>query len=565
MNRQTFLDSFGHVADAPGGIGKLRRLILDLAVRGALVEQDRADEPSTRMIERIAEERARLVEAKEIRAPKPLGEVPEKDKPYGLPDGWSWVWLSDVLLKLTDGTHHSPPNGPSGEYPYVSARNVKDGYMLLDELTFVSAEHHEEIWARCDPRPGDVLFVKDGATTGNAALVELHEPFSMLSSVAQLRPGPGLNDRYLLIAMRSPTVRSELRGGMKGSAITRTTLTKLGRVVLPIPPSTEQLRIVERVEELMALCDELQEQQVVRAEARTTLTAATLHRVVASDAADDLHMAVSSFAERIDLHLAPGDGDVVALDDFRKTILELAFRGRLSSPGPADRPAQMCIEEAMGSRERWTEPSAPAKYSRKDSGFPLGESRLPTTWAYSRLGEVLQLVNGRAYKKSEWRKAGTPVIRIQNLNGGDDYYFSDLALKPHNYCDAGDLLFAWSASFGPYLWSGERAIFHYHIWKVVTSPAISKQYAYYLLDAMTAAVKSASHGLAMLHMTKETMEGLVCPIPPIEEQHRIVERVDQLMALCDELEQQFLAAKSMRGDLAASVVAQVPGVPVDAA
>lgn len=557
MKREVFLQSFGHIADAPGGVDKLRTLVLSLAVRGALSSHDPA-EAGSKVVERIAEqERAGVAGAAgAIRGAEP---VAADEMPYSLPTGWAWAHLRDVLLKLTDGTHHSPQNGPIGDHPYISAKNVKDGYMLLDDLTFVSSADHEGIWARCDPRPGDVLFVKDGATTGNAALVELDVPFSMLSSVAQLRPAPGLNARYLLIAMRSPGIRRALRSGMAGSAITRTTLAKLGKVLLPIPPSAEQARVVNQVDALMALCDDLEGQQALRTEARTALAASLLSQLAEAESGDALNASVRLLAENLGLVLSAGDGDLDILNLCRQTILHLAVRGRLVSQDPCDEPASAAIARAKRNRPDWIEPTAPSKYSHKLAGYPLGEVPLPASWEYACLGEVLQLVNGRAYKRSEWKSAGTPVIRIQNLNGGQDYYFSDLELRAHNYCDSGDLLFAWSASFGPYIWAGGRAIFHYHIWKIATSPAITKMYAYYLLQAMTAAVKSASHGLAMLHMTKETMEGLLCPIPPVREQHRIVERVTELLALCDELEAQLVAARDLRGAVAASVVAHAAG------
>lgn len=250
-------------------------------------------------------------------------------------------------------------------------------------------------------------------------------------------------------------------------------------------------------------------------------------------------------------HIADAPGGI---DKIRALVLDLAVRGRLVEQDEKEKSAAIAIASAADNRSAWVEPTAPAKYSRKDSGYPLGSGTLPTNWVHCRLGEILQLVNGRAYKKAEWKTHGTPVIRIQNLSGGDEYYFSDLSLKPHNYCDTGDLLFAWSASFGPYIWTGGRAIFHYHIWKVRTSPALDRQFAFRLLAALTSSVRAASHGLAMLHMTKEAMEGLVCPIPPIAEQRRIVDCVDDLMLLCDELAAQQEARTAARTALTAATL-----------
>lgn len=153
------------------------------------------------------------------------------------------------------------------------------------------------------------------------------------------------------------------------------------------------------------------------------------------------------------------------------------------------------------------------------------------TWKRYRLGEILTIINGRAYRKHEERDSGTPVIRIQNLNGGDKWFYSDLKLPENKYCEKGDLLFAWSATFGPYIWWGEKAIYHYHIWKVECGPLLDQKFAYYLLQHITEKVKAAGRGISMLHMTKSGMEAWEVDIPPIDEQKRIAAILDQADAL----------------------------------
>lgn len=98
------------------------------------------------------------------------------------------------------------------------------------------------------------------------------------------------------------------------------------------------------------------------------------------------------------------------------------------------------------------------------------------SWPTAQLGECATLVNGRAYKQEGLLDSGTPVLRIQNLNRGDRWYYSDLSLPENKYCIKGDLLFAWSASFGPYIWNGSRSIYHYHIWKVIPGMHIDKKF-----------------------------------------------------------------------------------------
>lgn len=148
-------------------------------------------------------------------------------------------------------------------------------------------------------------------------------------------------------------------------------------------------------------------------------------------------------------------------------------------------------------------------------------------WRRARLGDLLRLINGRAYNKYEERESGTPVLRIQNLNGGNRWFYSELSLPSDKYCESGDLLYAWSATFGPYIWRGERAIFHYHIWKVECGPELEKRFAYYLLQHITERVKAAGRGISMLHMTKGGMEDWEVEIPPLDEQRRIAAILDQ--------------------------------------
>jgi type I restriction enzyme S subunit len=148
-------------------------------------------------------------------------------------------------------------------------------------------------------------------------------------------------------------------------------------------------------------------------------------------------------------------------------------------------------------------------------------------WRSVKLGDILMLINGRAYKKDEERDSGTPVLRIQNLNGGDRWFYSDLSLPENKYCEKGDLLFAWSATFGPYIWWGEKVIYHYHIWKIECGPELDKKFAYYLLQHITERVKAAGRGISMIHMTKGGMEDWDVSIPPLDEQKRIAAILDQ--------------------------------------
>jgi type I restriction enzyme S subunit len=167
--------------------------------------------------------------------------------------GWARCRLIDACLLITDGTHHSPPNGPTGAFKYVTAKNIKSNGLDLSEITFVDAVTHREIFKRAPASKGDVLYIKDGATTGVAAVNTLDEQFSLLSSVALLKTRPELlGDVYLARWLNSPVARGEMLGQMSGSAIRRLTLGKIGEAEIELPPRAEQRRIVAKIDALSA-------------------------------------------------------------------------------------------------------------------------------------------------------------------------------------------------------------------------------------------------------------------------------------------------------------------------
>lgn len=144
-------------------------------------------------------------------------------------------------------------------------------------------------------------------------------------------------------------------------------------------------------------------------------------------------------------------------------------------------------------------------------------------WEETILKNISTFYNGRAYKQAELLSSGKyQVLRVGNFFTNDSWYYSDLELDENKYCDNGDLLYAWSASFGPRIWKGEKVIYHYHIWKVENHDDITKKYLYILLDNETAKIKAQSaNGFALLHITKGTIENWKVNIPSKQEQEKI--------------------------------------------
>ena len=171
----------------------------------------------------------------------------------------------------------------------------------------------------------------------------------------------------------------------------------------------------------------------------------------------------------------------------------------------------------------------------KDSGIDwIGE--IPHGWRAEKLKFHMILINGRAYKQEELLDSGKyRVLRVGNFNTNASWYYSDMELDEKQYCQSGDLLYLWATTFGPRIWYGEKAIFHYHIWKVQLGEQLDKRYTYYVLYSQASWQELQSHGSTMVHVTKANMEESLIPIPPLGEQIAIAEFLDAKTSEVDEL------------------------------
>ncbi|MBR2089349.1 MAG: restriction endonuclease subunit S [Fibrobacter sp.] len=168
-----------------------------------------------------------------------------------LPSGWEWKTLQEICGKIVDGTHNSPPNKAKGDYQYITAKNIKADGIDLSDVTYVSKEVHKEIFARCNPEKGDVLLIKDGATTGIAVINTLDYEFSLLSSVALIKVDKTkIYEKTLVYLLNSKAIYKQMRKKMDGAAITRLTLEKIKALQIPLPPLSVQKEIVARLDKL---------------------------------------------------------------------------------------------------------------------------------------------------------------------------------------------------------------------------------------------------------------------------------------------------------------------------
>ena len=169
---------------------------------------------------------------------------------------WEKALIGDVCSLVTDGTHHSPPNHSTGAFRYVTAKNIRPWGLDLKDISYVDVATHQEIYRRCPVEYGDVLYIKDGVTSGLAAINTLNEPFSLLSSVALLKPNRDvLCSAYLKHWLNSPDTKRQMTSGMTGTAIKRLVLKQIRAAEIPIAPLAEQRRIADKLDTVLARVD----------------------------------------------------------------------------------------------------------------------------------------------------------------------------------------------------------------------------------------------------------------------------------------------------------------------
>ena len=337
----------------------LRQKILDLAIHGKLVPQDPNDEPASVLLERIRAEKERLIKEGKIKKGKKSAKTSDKPHyPFELPKGWVWCYITDVTNKITDGTHNSPINTPKGDFKYITAKNIKAHGIELNNISYVSKNIHNEIYARCNPEKGDILYIKDGATTGVVTLNNLDEQFSLLSSVALIKPNKYISNKYLLYYLQSPLCYDSVRGSMKGVGITRITLKQIEKWELPLPPLSEQERIVCQIENWLSLIDTIEKGK-----------------------------------ENIS----------IALKQAKSKILDLAIHGKLVPQDQNDEPASELLKRIN--------PKAEITCDTPQYG------KLPKGWCLCKISSVVDIVNGKSQKNAESPTGKYPIYGSGGIIG----------------------------------------------------------------------------------------------------------------------------------------------------
>ena len=557
-------DNLPLLAGAPNGIKKLRELILELAVRGKLVPQEPRDEPASELLKQIESEKKQLIERKIIRKGKPLPGIEPDEMQFKLPMGWEWMRLGQIG---DWGAGATPARGNSsfygGEMPWFKSGELVADFISVSEETVTELALKECSLRR--NKPGDVLIAMYGATIGKTAILSVDGTTNQ--AVCACTPFNGVFNRYLLLTLKA--LKTNFIGQGAGGAQPNISREKIVATVTGLPPLSEQHRIVAKVDELMTLCDRMEAQQADSESAHAQLVQVLLDSL--TQVSDPIDFAANW--QRLAEHFHTLFTTEPSIDALKQTLLQLAVMGKLVPQDPSDEPASELLKRIAQEKARLV---AEGKLKKQKPIVDINEKEhpfeLPEGWSWARLDTLTQVITKGSSPK--WQgvsytdnpddvlfvtreNVGSYTLRLDSRKYVEKKFNN---IEPRSILEKGDFLMnIVGASIGRTAFFDIDAnaninqavclirVFHLHLESQFLLHFFNSDVCLsYMFDKQ---VDNARANLSMGNIA-----GFIIPIPPISEQHRIIAKVDQLMALCDQLKTRLTQARQLKEQLACTLV-----------
>lgn len=557
------LSNLNLLATAPGGVARLRELILTLAVQGKLVPQDPVDEPASVLLQKIRAEKDRLIAEGKIKKDKPLAVIAEEEKPFELPVGWEWVRLGDV-------TNYGATVKAGALHPDTWVLDMEDieksSGRLLQRLLFAQRP------ALSDKNcffAGDVLYGKLRPYLNKVLVAD--EDGVCTTEIVPFRCYGDYVPQYFRMALSSPFFQEYVNARSYGMKMPRLGTQDARNALIPLPPLAEQSRIVARVEELMRLCDALQAKGQLEATQHAQLLSTLLGTLTASATPDELAENWQRVAQHFDLLLDRPQ----AIDALEQTLLQLAVRGLLVPQDPTDEPASVLLQKIRAEKDRLIaagqikkdKPLSPVTDEEKPFELPVG-------WEWVRINDLAEVQGG--IQKTQMRnpvKQHFPYLRVANVQRDalrlEEVERFELTMEELERWRlvAGDLLIVEGNGSAEEIgrcavWSGaiDPCVYQNHLIRVRCFQQDCMAFIKLFLNAPSGAEEMkrlaiTTSGLYNLSVGK--IRNYAVPVPPLAEQSRIVTRVTQLRRLCFELRQRLAEREAVQARLAEALVQQV--------
>jgi type I restriction enzyme S subunit len=529
------------------GVKKLRELILELAVRGKLVNQSQEDEPSSELLKNILAEKTKRIESGEIKKPKQLPAIDESELPFQIPTSWKFIRLGDavdIIRGITFPASEKSKSPAAGRLACLRTTNVQDTIEVQDLLyvkeSFVTKnsqyiQKNDIVMSMANSRElvGKVAFVDE----------QPDEPMTFGGFLGVLRPTL-VHPKFLMAVLRAPHSRKALIGNASQTTnIANISIGKLNPLVIGLPPIEEQHRIVQKVDELMALCDRLEQQTSDQLNAHETLVDTLLSTLTQSENAAELAENWARLAAHFDSLFTTEQ----SIDKLKQTILQLAVMGRLVEQ-----------DEVIPTDKQDTPSSPPEAEQLPD---------IPHSWNWFRLNDIADVVRGGSPRPAgdpRFYNGSIPFLKvgdITHLKGkyvtSYTYSIKEAGLKKTRFIENRTVLLSNSgATLGIPAICGFPTAFNDGIAAFINlSNDIFDEYLYLFLKSKSQwFLDFASRGQGQPNLNTDIIKSTLIPVPVLEEQHRIVQKVDELMALCDQLKESLNQASETCCQLAEAVV-----------
>lgn len=551
---------------APDGIPKLRELILKLAMQGKLVPQDRSAPPASELLKCIESEKKRMVKERKIKVPKTFPEIAASDEPYPLPHGWQWVRLGAIGNifngnSINASEKESKYAGAKG-LPYIATKDVGYGFEPLDYDNGIYIPREEEKFRVA--HQGAVLICAEGGSAGKkCGLTDRDICFGNKLFANELYGQ--IPSRFILYVYLSPAFRASFTAAMTG-IIGGVSIAKFVEMPVPLPPLEEQQRIVNKIDELMTRCDELERLRAEQEEKLLMVHAAAIQKLLNIAVANE-HLSAKAFIAKHFNEIYTAKENVAAL---RQSILHLAIMGKLTERSNSAPAVSELLEKVNYERTRLKIRSTVVESSEL-SELPYA---IPDEWALVPLDAILISgpTNGYSPKAVDYEtkvKSLTLSATTSGVFKGEHSKFiaEDIPADSDLWLQDGDILVQRGNTIEyvgvPAIYRGERNAYIYPdlMMKLRVSTELDCEYIYFAMSAVPSRdfLRERASGTSgtMPKINQKTLCSLPIPLPPLEEQRRIVAKIRSLTQHCDRLEANIDAANLRQSELLNAVMASM--------
>lgn len=507
----------------------LRKAILQAAITGQLISNvDGETETGKQLLDRIIEERnkkllaeweEKLKENLKTKKPVPIvvSEIDDDEIPFEIPESWCWCRLGDLFRKITDGTHKTPKYLPSG-IPFLSVKDMSSGKLNFSNTKFISEEEHKELYKRCNPERGDLLITKVG-TTGIPVIVDTDVVFDLFVSVALCKPVLNIIDMNFMVAfINSPFVQQQIERDTIGSANKNWVIDKIIKTLIPLPPLAVQNAIVAKLEEVLPLVDAYENAVLQKEELKTALPEKVKKAIL---------------QEAIQGKLTEDWRKTATIEETGKQLLDRIIE---------ERNAKLLAEweEAKKKNPKAKKPTLIVASEIDEEDIPF---EVPDSWCWCRLGDLGITNTGTTPSKNNPEYFGK---HIDFLSPGDiqdskitygNQGLSESGYKVARPTPPGTIIqVCIGGSIGKCAIVDREVTFNQQI-NSITVIKCSTQYVYSVLssDYFHCIIRENSTGTATPIINKSSWEKLLFPLPPLAEQEKIVEIIEQMLPLCEKL------------------------------